>query len=89
MTLKEAIRNLNDEKIDNFINTNWDGSAMTYKFNIQAIGDIAKIIPDVLISKDSKYFYIPGTLESKQAIEVDKILKKYKLIELDDPRYGK
>ena len=80
--LIEAIRNLNDDKIDKFIKDNWDNSAITYKYNIEAIMEIAKIFSDVIITKDKKFFHIPSVQSSKQTTALNEIIKKYNLKEV-------
>ena len=80
--LAEAIRKLPDDKADKFIKDNWD-SALTYKYNIHAASEIAKLVPDVIITQDNEFMYIPGSLSNVISSKVDEIIKKYKVKCLD------
>ncbi len=77
--LNEAVRKLQDEKLDTFINDKWNGKATTYKYNSKAISELS-LIQDVLISTDKKFFHIE-TKTTKNTKTKD-ILDKYKLQEV-------
>lgn len=81
--LNERIQILSDEKIDDFIEKEWGkGQAYTYEYDIHAASELAKIFPDVIVTKDMKYMHIPGTINMKQNAELNKIEAKYKLKDL-------
>ena len=80
--LIEAIRNLNDDKIDKFIKDNWNGKAKTFKYNQEAIMEFGKIFKDVIVSKEKDYFQIPAKQSDKQTKALDDIVKKYNLKEV-------
>lgn len=81
--ITERIQILPDEKIDSYIEREWGkGQAYTYEYNIHAAAELAKVFPDVLVTKDMKYMHIPGTIDMKQNAELNKIEAKYKLKDL-------
>lgn len=77
----ESIKKLSDAKIDDFIKNEW-GEAFTYKYNQEASVELGKILPDIIISPDKKFMFIPGTLPAKMSSEVTKIEQKYNLKEV-------
>lgn len=81
--LSEAIRKLPDEKADKFIKDEWDGAA-TYEYNIHAAAEIAKLVPDVIITQDNKYMYLPSILRANVWSKIDDIIAKYKVKCLDE-----
>lgn len=81
--ISERLQILSDEKIDSYIEREWGkGQAYTYEYDIHAATELAKIFPDVLVTKDMKYMHIPGTIDMKQNAELNKIEAKYKLKDL-------
>ena len=81
--ISERLQILSDEKIDDFIEREWGkGQAYTYEYDIHAAAELAKVFPDVLVTKDMKYMHIPGTINMKQNAELNKIEAKYKLKDL-------
>lgn len=81
--LAEAIRKLPDEKADKFIKDEWDGAA-TYEYNIHAAAEIAKLVPDVIITQDNKYMYLPSILRAHVWSKIDEIIAKYNVKCLDN-----
>ena len=81
--LVEAIRKLPDEKADKFIKDEWDGAA-TYEYNIHAAAEIAKLVPDVIITQDNKYMYLPSILRAHVWSKIDDIIAKYNVKCLDE-----
>ena len=79
--LNESIKKLSDEKIDKFIKDEW-GQAYTYQYHAEAAVELGKVLPDVLISPDKKFMFIPATLPAKMSAEVSKIEAKYNLKEV-------
>lgn len=78
--LDERIQILSDEKMDAFIDKEWGrGQAYTYEYDIDAAAELNKIFPDVLVTKDMKYLHIPSVINSKQNTELNKIVHKYNL----------
>jgi len=73
----EAIRKMNDEKVDKFIQDNWNGEAHTYPYNAEAVIKLSKIFKDIITTKDMKYFHIPAI-----NTESDNIIKQYNLKEV-------
>lgn len=80
-TYLESIKKLPDSKIDKFISDKW-GSAKTYKYNQEASMELAKILPDILISQDMKFMHIADTLQGNANSAVTKIEQKYNLKEV-------
>jgi len=79
--VSEAVRFLPDEKMDRFINNEWDGKAVTFFYNAEAVTEIAKIVDDVLVTKDKKFFHIPEETNIRKNNLINKIILKYKLKE--------
>jgi len=73
----EAVRYLPDEKMDRFIKNKWSGEAITFHYDPEAIMEIAKIVDDVLITKDKKFFHIPEISDRRLNNQIAKILLKY------------
>lgn len=80
--MAEVIKKLGDEAMDSVIKNDWGGSVLTYKFNATAVMELAKIFPNILVTKDRRFFHLPGTQNTKQTQEASKILIKYKLKEV-------
>jgi len=81
--LMEAIRSLNDNKVDDFIKNNWDGKAKTFEYNQEAIIEFGKVFKDVIVSKEKDYFHISSTQTDKQTAVSTGIITKYNLKEVE------
>ena len=62
--INEAMRVLSDEKTDNFISNNWD-NVITYSHNPVAAIELAKLVDDVIVTKDRRFILINGDLGNK------------------------
>jgi len=80
--LIESIKSYGDDKIDKFIKDNWDNSAITYEYNAEALMEMGKIWPDVIVTKDKKFFHIPAIQSLKQKAASDNVIKKFNLKEV-------
>lgn len=81
--LNEALRILPDEKIDSFVSSEWS-SVVTYPYHSIASMELAKVLPDVIITKDKKWMHIPGALDTKMNKAVNRIEKEYGIKMLDE-----
>jgi len=86
--VNESVKKMSDEKIDSFIQKEWDGNAQTFEYDDRAIMEIAMLIQDdVLITKDKKFFHIPGELSVRMNNQVRKIIMKYGIKDLTNEKF--
>ena len=85
--LRESIKKVSDDKIDNFIKKEWATSASTYTYDNEGVYELGKVLKDVLISPDKQFAHIPGELDSETSVKVQKIINKYKMVNVDTPKY--
>jgi len=74
----ESIKKMSDKNIDNFIQNNWNGKAVTLPYVFEASVELGQQV-DVLVSSDKKFMHI----KTGDKTLVDFITKKYNIKELD------
>jgi len=82
--VNESIKKMSDDKIDTYIKKEYNGKASTFKYNPEAVHEIAVLLKndDVIVTKDMKFFHIPEVQDRKINNLINKILIKYNIDEV-------
>jgi len=80
--MAESIQKLSDEKIDDYVSKHIKNNVMTFEYNSAAVTELGRVLPDVLVTKDKKYFHINGDQTPKEQQSVKIIINKYNLKEV-------